>query len=461
MNERPLVSVVIPVYNTREYLPACLESVLSQTMGDFELLLVDDGSTDGSLEVEEAYAARDGRVRVLRQQHARQGAARNLGMREARGEYVYFLDSDDLIDPTLLETACAACEAGELDFVTFDSVGFLDDPDEERTELFSEICDRRALAGTGVCDGPTFWGAMMSLGSILYVCGLIVFRRTFLLDNELFFVEGIYYEDTDWVLRVYLAAKRLKYLPEKLHRYRRRSDSTTHAGFNQALAESCFEMYDLLMRLYAAQMDDARRQMVHDTMFVLCIHIDNFATFEPEGAFVDRTAEFVHSLACDILLHDESSNPGEPYWALTVIVHLERALAGWSPAYQSVVTPELLQKALFGTVFMADPVQRIGIYGTGKVCDLLLRAFGGSLQPAVLFETDPPHGKTAYGIAVASIADALSFDLDTVLVASTRYQDQMVQTAQAAVGDGVKVLAVSRAILRLDGWVPLGNGDST
>ena len=97
------ISIVIPVYNSADTLAACMDSVLAQTYRDLEILLVDDGSTDGSLEIGLRYAAGDPRVRVIRGNHSGPGAARNLGIRGARGKYLLFVDSDDLCEPELAE----------------------------------------------------------------------------------------------------------------------------------------------------------------------------------------------------------------------------------------------------------------------------------------------------------------------------------------------------------------------
>ncbi len=100
---QPKISVIIPVYNVEKYLPECLESILNQTFQDFEIICVDDGSTDKSLDILQEYKRKDDRFVILQQRHAGAGAARNHGLKLAEGKYIQFLDSDDYFEPTLLE----------------------------------------------------------------------------------------------------------------------------------------------------------------------------------------------------------------------------------------------------------------------------------------------------------------------------------------------------------------------
>lgn len=102
-----MISVIIPVYNTKQYLQSCLDSLLSQTYTDLELLFVDDGSTDGSDELLDAFAARDSRIRVIHQENGGVCAARNRGIEEAKGDYLSFIDSDDTLEPDLYEVLMA------------------------------------------------------------------------------------------------------------------------------------------------------------------------------------------------------------------------------------------------------------------------------------------------------------------------------------------------------------------
>ena len=93
------ISIIVPIYNTEQYLPRCIDSILSQSLTDFELLLIDDGSIDGSGAICDAFAEKDNRVRVFHKENGGVSSARNLGLNEAKGEWVCFVDSDDELMP--------------------------------------------------------------------------------------------------------------------------------------------------------------------------------------------------------------------------------------------------------------------------------------------------------------------------------------------------------------------------
>lgn len=178
----PLISVIMPVYNAEEFLPQAIESVLGQTLQDFEFLCVDDGSTDGSLDILKAYAEKDSRVIVLQQKNQFAGVARNNGMAHARGQYYAFLDADDYYLPEFLETLYGHVTAHDLDLVkcgaqTLDmSTGEFTSDAFYNSQSFAH--KNKVLSHDGyvndlftVCDVP--WNAM--------------YKASFVKENELTF----------------------------------------------------------------------------------------------------------------------------------------------------------------------------------------------------------------------------------------------------------------------------------
>ena len=117
--ENPKVSVILPCYNAEAYLNRCMDSILGQTLKDLELICVDDGSSDRTLEILGDYEKRDPRVRILTQENAGAGAARNYGLRHARGEFLSFLDADDFFEANMLEEAVKTAEQHAADLVVF------------------------------------------------------------------------------------------------------------------------------------------------------------------------------------------------------------------------------------------------------------------------------------------------------------------------------------------------------
>lgn len=113
----PKISVIVPVYNTEKYLRRCIDSILAQTFTDFELLLIDDGSTDGSGAICDEYAALDSRVRVFHKPNGGVSSARNLGLDNARGEWITFIDSDDWIDQVYFEKIVSWKWSDEADII--------------------------------------------------------------------------------------------------------------------------------------------------------------------------------------------------------------------------------------------------------------------------------------------------------------------------------------------------------
>ena len=123
----PKVSVIIPVYNTEKYVRQAVESILLQTLKDIEIIIVNDGSTDGSMTILEELAAQDERVKLFSQENQGLSVTRNVGLSHSTGEYVYFMDSDDLLVSDTLLKCYVKCKEENLDFVFFDAESFNDE----------------------------------------------------------------------------------------------------------------------------------------------------------------------------------------------------------------------------------------------------------------------------------------------------------------------------------------------
>ena len=222
------VSVIIPVYNVEKYLPACLDSVLGQSLADIEVIAIDDASPDGSAKILAEYAARDARVKIitLRENHM-QGYGRNRGLEKAGGEYVYFLDSDDMIRPEALEELYLAAKKDDLDGIAFDSESVFETEALKKRNL-SYLAMRKGNYPDRVITGSELFDLFMTQDEWLVYVQRQFWRREFLIGNEVFNIEGIEHEDEFFTFKAFLLAQRMKYLrkPYFIRRYRENSVMT-------------------------------------------------------------------------------------------------------------------------------------------------------------------------------------------------------------------------------------------
>ena len=195
----PLVSVIIPVYNAQDYVALCIESVLNQTYQNFEVICVDDGSADKSIEIIKRLVYRDSRFHFIQIENHGQGYARNLGLEKARGKYVMFLDSDDFIESITLDLAVTRAEEDESDFVVFDWRYY------NPVAKASNYCNKDMFFSEKILEGEECL-KLFQVASIFTVNKL--YRHSFLEDKNVRYAEGYLYEDNPyWIKAVVLAAK--------------------------------------------------------------------------------------------------------------------------------------------------------------------------------------------------------------------------------------------------------------
>ncbi|MCQ4212952.1 bifunctional glycosyltransferase/CDP-glycerol:glycerophosphate glycerophosphotransferase [Streptomyces longispororuber] len=213
------LTVVVPIYNVEDYLGACLDSLAAQTMPDLEVVMVDDGSTDGSGEIARAYAADDGRFRLVEQANAGLGAARNAGARHATGTYLAFVDSDDVIPAEAYERMLAALEESGSDFVTGNVFRLRADGSTDQSPMF-----RKAMAGTRTATHITRDWALLA---DRIACNK-VFRRAFWESNSFAFPEGVLFEDIPVVLPAHFMARSVDVLHDTVYLWRDRDGSISN-----------------------------------------------------------------------------------------------------------------------------------------------------------------------------------------------------------------------------------------
>ena len=233
-----LISVVIPVYNVEKYLEECIESVLRQSYQNFEIILVDDGSTDRSGIICDTYAAQDKRIQVVHQKNGGLSVARNTGFERSSGEYIYFLDSDDWIVPETLAGLVNKLKEDDAEAVFFDAKSFLDG--DETVKIEQRYIRKHMYLPA---DGYTVFGLLQRNKEYHSAVPLLCMRRSLLVENSLAFFPGILYEDMLFTYQVYCKVKRITYLNKALYHRRYRSNSIMTSRKSKKNFESACAVY--------------------------------------------------------------------------------------------------------------------------------------------------------------------------------------------------------------------------
>ncbi len=204
------VSVVIPVYNTEKYLREALDSIVNQTLKDIEIICVNDGSTDGSAKILEEYAKKDNRISIITQENKGQSCARNAGIMAARGKYIYFMDSDDILETTALEESIQIMEGKDLDVMCFDGEAFAENP-ELMTPYF-KTAYKRSRAYNDVYDGAELLKLFRKENKYSPVVWLQIYKASFLRNNDIYFIPGILHEDDAFIFSTFLNSRRTSHV---------------------------------------------------------------------------------------------------------------------------------------------------------------------------------------------------------------------------------------------------------
>ena len=216
----PLISVVIPVYNVEKYLRECVDSVLRQTYSNYEIILVDDGATDSSGMICDEYLTLDSRVKVIHQKNGGLSVARNTGLNNAKGDYIYFLDSDDYIEDVTLEHLVKCVNEEHPDFIFFDGYVFFDECEDDGS--MSHFVRNRKYE-TNV--GRNCILELLNNDEYRTPVQFLLLKHEYLIKNNLMFYPGILHEDELFTFLVYHYNGKCSHVHEQLYARRIRPGS--------------------------------------------------------------------------------------------------------------------------------------------------------------------------------------------------------------------------------------------
>ncbi len=445
-------SVIIPVYNTNEYLSVCVESVLEQTQTEIEIILVDDGSTDGSRQLIQYYEEKYQKIKAIYQKNQKQGAARNAGMKIARGKYIYFLDSDDYLDKYLLEECYCIAEKKCLDFVMFDAESFIDEEKENLKQIALErVYDRKKIGiENRVYNGTEFWSRYYRDGGIYLSSVLVYANADFLRRNTLFFEPGIYYEDNDWILRMYLCAQRISYIPQQFYYRRIREGSTVTVCWNEAHVKSSIVECQKVLQILAGEREERRQRVIRPLLIDTFWRLEEFLGFYSKKGRVKNIWQDVFAFYRYLLKAYKQIIPLD--LAFDVISRTQKIKAYLEKFDEGIKIPEddfeNYKKQCLVTEFQNHPLNNkdaaVGVYGTGKVCRkfffLYRQAMGEPLAKVFFIDTYRESGQTYEGYPLCNLRDISGRAVDYIMIASSRYRTEMMKNVRMYLSGEVKIL---------------------
>lgn len=315
----PKISVIIPVYNAEKYLSAALDSVLLGSFSDFEIIAVNDGSTDGSLSILREYSERDSRIRVIDKSNTGVSDTRNVAIAAADGEYLAFLDSDDVCAPTYLERMYAAVSETGADVAVCDYVTFRGEKPtfDIGDKAEAEEVTTRELLNTG---------RMTSLWLKL-IRKRIVTENNIAFDTKLAFGEDLFFS---W--KACIASRSTVSIPDKLYGYRMSADGAT-ARYHDRLYEKYKRAFDDLKSFILERVPDAELIREADVYFVKRLPTLSFMCARSKDGFFKKF-KYVRRILSDSVIRDISEN------------HFDELTEGESPRAVSLYRAAAKKKAL-------------------------------------------------------------------------------------------------------------------
>ncbi|MFA6831672.1 MAG: glycosyltransferase [Bacteroidaceae bacterium] len=257
----PLVSVIIPVYNTAKYIRETIASLQQQSLSDFEVILINDGSTDESLTIMEELASKDARFHVYSYSNGGLSIARNRGLEYVRGKFIYFFDSDDLLASDCLRRCVERAERDQLDLLFFNGEAFIDKSPTIKKDSFNYNQTKYFEEGK-IYVGTDALLKKYQMGTYSSQSCLIFYRTSFLLGTALKFIPNIIHEDEHFTPMVYLLAQRVGMIAEPFFKRRFRSNSIMTTEFAWRNIVGYLTVSDTLLTYKNTQEDKHIRNII-------------------------------------------------------------------------------------------------------------------------------------------------------------------------------------------------------
>ena len=217
-----LISIIVPVYNNDKYLHNCINSIINQTYRNIEIILIDDGSTDTSLQVCNFYSNKDKRIKVIHKENGGLSEARNYGIKHAKGDYIFFIDSDDIIQNNTIEIMYSVLE-NKNDCISICNF-------ERFNSKYSYSTNKIIKKYTSL----SYFEEILKINCFTYACGVLI-PKSFLNTN--FFIKGRYFEDMSSMYKIFSKSKYIYKFDGEFYKYRTNLNSIVHTMNNKKIED--------------------------------------------------------------------------------------------------------------------------------------------------------------------------------------------------------------------------------
>ena len=264
------VSVVVPVYNVKEYIKECLSSIQNQTYKDLEILCIDDCGTDNSIKIAEEIAQKDNRIKIIRHEHNKGlGGARNTGLDNASGEFIFFIDSDDFIEKDCISVVTDKLEETGLNTVFFKADVYWQNTGNRTKIWYDNYANfpegMFCITGNNMCTLPHYsWNKG--------------YKRSFLIKNNIKWQENVIYEDIEFFFKIFINSPATYMIDRSFYIYRRRDDSIIGQCYvNTTHAE---DLYKITLRIKQYLVENNLMKQYHNAFLQLLVNnLNNYREF--------------------------------------------------------------------------------------------------------------------------------------------------------------------------------------
>lgn len=448
------ISVIVPVYNVEPYLEECLASLVRQSIPFFEIVLVDDGSTDGSLAICELYCRQYSFMRLIRQGNHGLAAARNAGLRAATGDYIVFVDSDDYIHRDTNERISHYLNDSQMEVLYFNGEIKYDFPSKIKKDAYvhNEKLNGSVLTGISYFEGsfPCHW--------IVSAC-VAAYKKSFLSEYEIFFPDGLYFEDHYFALQVITNAETVKCVPDILYvrRYRENSITTSQLSekkcrdiaINQVLRWNYLAIHQ-----WWGRESLARKYISSELLYSLRI-ISRYSNQKSIVPIKRNLAEKFLS-NCFTLFAAPIENWSEALALCLILREVDKAgfrrdipnLSDWDEIYQRAkqyIQDDFANRIL--SVPFHQTGEKIGIYGIGQhTIDLLglYKRFAGDIRCEIYFIVSECEDGQYFQDKPVVSCERIPTDTSRILISSRLYQEEMIENLLSAGVEEGKIITLYR-----------------